>query len=125
MTEITVKNAVRCPKFGYGVSTTPTGHGTDIRPPTAPKYTGTFHQIEKLMKEDHHYLSSIQSVYKSVRFFYGGKPIRVVWTFGRTYQDPEDPEKDNYDYAWFIPKTWDQLVSAVDERGILRLRVEE
>lgn len=138
MTEIIVKNANRSRKFGYSISTQPTGHGTDIAVPSSPRYTGTLTQIQKQIDDDRRYLNSIQSAYKNRAWFYDGKRIEAIWTIGCVTQCGCGEEKcfleghDVYDYGWFrLP-----LIEGIDERGkveiaglekdgSLRLRLEE
>lgn len=96
-TEIIIKNANRSRKFGYGISTTPSGHGTEIEPPTTPDYTGTLKQIEDQVEADHLYLNSIQNVHKSRRWFYDGQPIEAVWGVGIVSSVPCDCIEDDPD----------------------------
>ncbi len=96
--EIIINNANRCRKFGYGISTEPTGVGMDIEEPRVPAYTGTFKMIQKQMNDDYRYLNSIQTTFKNTRWFYDGKPIAGVFTTGiiKSKDCECDPWKDKY-----------------------------
>jgi hypothetical protein len=84
--EITISNPKKDRKFGYGISTTPTGNGTDIARPSVPDYKGTFAMIERQIQGDRAYLSSIQSAYKNSKFFYNGKIITAIRAYGAWYE---------------------------------------
>lgn len=103
--EITINNVTRCRKFGYGISTQPTGRGTDIESPSAPDYTGTLKQIRKQLDDDRRYLDSIQSSYQSRSWFYDGKPIVWVWTIGNLGDEHESncPSLLDYDDPKYNP----------------------
>jgi len=107
MQEITIQKPKQCRKFGYGISTTPTGRGTDIARPSAPDYKGTFAMIESQMRNDRAYLSSIQSAYKNKKFFYDGRIINAIKVFG----------------AWEAPE-WRDIETLLADGSPLTIRVE-
>lgn len=136
--EIVIKNAVRNRKFGKGISTQPTGHGTEIAAPSGPDYIGTFGQIGEQMRNDRRYLQSIQSAFKHSRLFYDGKIIESVWRFGAIKDNSnyifdettgEAPWVEDkcavYDYAWFdATSNINDLIDAIAKDGSLRIRVK-
>jgi hypothetical protein len=139
-TEITIANPRRCRKFGYGISTTPSGHGTDITPPRGSDYNGTIKQIDQQITDDYRYLSSIQSAYKSTAIFYDGQVIDAIWDSGVVdtkktgvekiypYNDSDefyeqDVFEDIYGETWFLP-TLDRLRDLVEYGEPFKLRLE-
>ena len=121
-TECTIRNAIRCRDFGYGVSTTPSGRGTDIAPPSGPDYTGTLGQIEKQMRDDLPYLQSIQTAFQARRWFHRGRPIRSVWTYG--WLQALDDGQSIYGQGWFRVQKLYELREAIAKDGTLRIRYE-
>lgn len=121
MREIVIKNARRCRKFGVGVSTTPTGQGTDIAPPRGANYRGTIKQIERQRADDYRYLNSIQSAYKTWALFYEHDYVIAVWRFGMVDGPHENESEDRYD--WFSCYTLESLIEGIGEDGSVKIRV--
>ena len=87
MAEITVTNWRRSRAFGFGWSSIPTGHGTEIETPKRPDYTGTVRQVQEAIREDRALAATVSGgAYHSRVWFYKGRRI-VATLWGGTWRD--------------------------------------
>ncbi len=104
MQELTITNINKRRKWGWGCSFTPTGNGTEIKPPTTPDYTGTFGQLSEAREADP-ILKAHLNCFSSSRWFWDGRPILATWSYGMVSSewsgDYEEEEKFKYGWAWF------------------------
>jgi hypothetical protein len=87
MAEITVTNWRRSRAFGFGWSSIPTAHGTEIETPKRPDYTGTVRQVQEAIREDRALAATVSGgAYTSQVWFYKGKRITAT-KFGDHWYD--------------------------------------
>lgn len=94
---ITVENATRSRKFGFGYSTKPTGDGPySIETPAAPDYTGTIRQVEEQIENDAYLASLKHGTLHTTAFFYDGRRIvneqEFNWWRESVYQERMFPD---------------------------------
>ncbi len=80
-----IKITRKTKNFGWGYSTTPSGNGTDIAPPTAPDIEGSVMQVISRMSKHHNsqLWGSLKNVFTNESYFLNGKRIKFVseWAF--------------------------------------------
>lgn len=67
-------------KWGYGVSTTPTGRDAwSIAPPAGLDHTGTLNQVREAIRNDRDYAAwRSGGTFTHARWFFDGRPVRWV-----------------------------------------------
>lgn len=102
--ELTITNVNKRRKWGWGYSFSPTGNGTEIKPPETPDYEGTFGQIAIARSRDP-ILKAHSNCFSSFRWFWDGKPIIATWSYDVVSSewsgDYEEEEVFEYGWAWF------------------------
>jgi len=136
--EFTVKNYKRDRRFGWGWTTQPTGHGTEIETPGAPSYLGTLAQLRRERATDAAF-NSLGGAFYNTAWFYQGKRITHTWvyTIVETADDlPGNPDtvrswwvqnqehhykNDRYGYAW-VPGF---RLDLIDPDDVLKIRTAD
>ncbi len=95
MTELTIENANRKRKWGWGYNLFSNNDST-IDPPTVPAYTGTFNQVEAA-KDDDPTFKAHQNIHKSTAWFYQGRRITHNYHYGLLKPAEDIPFSGDYD----------------------------
>lgn len=108
MQEITIRNWRRSRSFGFGWSSVPTGHGTEIMVRERPDYTGTYRQVLDAIEEDRAFASTkAGGAYYSTAWFYRGQ--RIVGTrFGSDWHR-------GFFVDWLMPEDHDLTIRVEDQ----------